>query len=177
MTLSERLLWASIGLAAGTLALGYGLAGILLGALAAVILGGLWLVGQWRQLAWVASLGLVIAAGMAAAGLLLGVGAGWSLVAVVAALSAWDLDAFARRLNRAAKVEGQADLERQHLLRLLAVDGLGLVLAAVALGVRFQVWLWPGAPAGNPGHTGSQPGNRPVATGGRLALKEGCVFR
>lgn len=138
MTLSERLLWASIGLAAGTLALGYGLAGILLGALAAVILGGLWLVGQWRQLAWVASLGLVIAAGMAAAGLLLGVGAGWSLVAVVAALSAWDLDAFARRLNRAAKVEGQADLERQHLLRLLAVDGLGLVLAAVALGVRFR---------------------------------------
>jgi hypothetical protein len=138
MMLSERLLWASIVLAAGTLALGYGLAGILPGALAAVILGGLWLVGQWRRFTWAASLGFVISTSLAATGLFLGVVAGWMLVALVAALSAWDLDAFACRLNRAARVEGQANLERQHLLRLLVVVGLGLALAAVALGFRFR---------------------------------------
>lgn len=138
MMLSEKLLWASIGLAAGTLALGYGLAGLVSGVLAALVLGGLWLVGHRRRIAWLAPLGFVLAAGVAAAGLLQGVGAGWMLAAVVAALGAWDLDAFVRRLKNAARVEGQDDLERQHLLRLLAVDGLGLVLAAVALGVRFR---------------------------------------
>jgi hypothetical protein len=83
--------------------------------------------------------GFVLAAGMAAAGLLLGVGAGWMLLAVVAALSAWDLDAFVRRLKDAARVVDRDALERQHLLRLLMVDGLGLGLAAVALGVRVRL--------------------------------------
>ena len=137
--LSERLLWASIGLAAGALALGYGLAGLENGALAAVVPGGLWAVGQWRRLVWVAPVGFVSTAGISAAGLLLGVGVGWMLVAVVAALSAWDLDAFARRLRNAARVANRDDLEGQHLLRLLVVDGLGLALAAAALGVRLRL--------------------------------------
>jgi hypothetical protein len=137
--LSERLLWAAIGFAAGILALGYGLSGIVYGALLALGLGVLWLVGHWRRVSWAASLGLVLVAGTAAAGILQDVGAGWMLVAVIAALSAWDLDAFVGRLKRTARVEGQEGLERQHLLRLLIVNLLGLVLASVALGLRFRI--------------------------------------
>ena len=37
------------------------------------------------------------------------------------------------------KAQGARDLEQRHLQRLLTVDGLGLLLGAVALGIRIEV--------------------------------------
>jgi len=65
-------------------------------------------------------------------------GSRWALGGMVVALSAWDLDHFAQRLRFAGQVEDVGRLERQHFWRLLIVDGLGLLFAAIALGIRVE---------------------------------------
>ena len=99
----------------------------------------LWLLGYWRGLAWVAVVGLVGFAAASALGLLMGLGAGWMVFALLAALCAWDLHRFVLRLQSVERVEAQADLERRHLQRLLAVAGLGLVTAFLALRIQIRL--------------------------------------
>jgi hypothetical protein len=62
------------------------------------------------------------------------------VVAVVAALSAWDLSLFGKRLRYAAQGGIKGVLERRHLMRLLAVNGIGfaIALSAILLRVRFS---------------------------------------
>jgi hypothetical protein len=138
MRLTRGLSFLSVVLGTAALALGYGLAGLWMWALPVVGLGVLWLLGLWRRLVLASSIGLVLFAGLAVAGLLLEVAAGWMLAGLVAALGAWDLDGFFARVERVAWVEGRRDLERRHLWRLLVVDVLGLLLAAVALGLKLE---------------------------------------
>ena len=71
----------------------------------------------------------------------MGVGVGWMLVGVVAALSAWDLDHFVQRLNGVGRVTKVRDLEQRHLQRLLIVDVSGLMLSVVALGIKVEFGL------------------------------------
>ena len=126
-------------LAASTLGLGYALNGLWGGTVLALAVGTLWLIGQRYGWGWVAFVSLALFVGMAAAGLDLRWGAGWALLGVVAALSAWDLDHLAQRLRYAGQVSDVRRLERQHLWRLLSVDGLGVSFAAVALGIRIEL--------------------------------------
>jgi hypothetical protein len=125
--------------ATSTLALGYGLAGLWPATLLLLVLGSFWLLGQQRGWGWVASVALVFFVGAAAVGFWLDLGAGWMLLGVVAALSAWDLDRFAQRRRGAERVEKARELERRHLQRLLIVDSLGLLLATAGLQVRVRV--------------------------------------
>ena len=62
------------------------------------------------------------------------------VVAVVASLSAWDLSLFGRRLRYAVQGSTKSVLVRRHLLRLLAVNGIGLAIAVltILLRVRFS---------------------------------------
>ncbi|MBN1810420.1 MAG: hypothetical protein JXA14_01135 [Anaerolineae bacterium] len=133
------LLPAGTVLAAAALAMGCGLDGLWGGVVAVGVVGAFWMVGQWRRWGWVASVALVLLIGAAAVGLRLGVGGGWMLVGVVAALVAWDLDRFAWRVRAAGRVEDADALERRHLQRLLAVGGAGLLLGAVALSFRIRL--------------------------------------
>jgi hypothetical protein len=127
-----------IGLASLTLALGYVSGTGWIGAGAVVALGLFWLVGHQRQ--WsLAGPGLIVFAGAAAFGVWQGVPAGWMLFGAVAALAAWDLDHFTRRLRQAAHIKDETQLRRNHLQRLVAVAGLGVVLAGLAL--SFQIKL------------------------------------
>jgi hypothetical protein len=137
----SKLSLVSIGLATFALALGYGLGGLWAGAALIAALGLIWLLGQRAGWGWVASAMLVLFVGAAAVGTWLGVGAGWTLLGVVAALSAWDLDHFARRLKGAGRVVGARELGRRHLRQLLIVDGVGLLLGAVALGIKLKYGL------------------------------------
>jgi hypothetical protein len=139
VTTSKILLPLNIGLAAGALALGYGLDGRLLEAGLCLALGSAWLLGWWRHWVWVATPGLVLCSAAATVGLLLDLAAAWPLLGLVAALVAWDLDAFLQRLAGAARVAGQGDLERHHLVRLLIVSGLGLGLGGLALELRIDL--------------------------------------
>jgi hypothetical protein len=137
--MSEGLLLATLVLSVLALLLGYGLADLWVWTPFLALPVVAWLIGLWRRWAWLTSIGFVLCAGAAAAGLLLGVEAGWMLLALVMALAAWDLDSFVRRMEGAEQVEGRQDLERRHLLRLVAVEGVGVLLAAVALGVRLDI--------------------------------------
>jgi len=125
-----------IGLATLLLTLGYAIGGRWIGAAASVALGCLWLAGLRRSWSGIDSLGLVGFTGMAAVGVWLALAAPILLAGQVAALAAWDLDRFARRLRSAGRVEAESVLVRAHLQRLLAAAGLGLVFGGVALAVQ-----------------------------------------
>lgn len=126
-------------LAAAVLAMGYGLNSLWSGAVVALVVGALWLVGQWRKWGWVGSVALVLLVAVAAVGQMGDVGSGWMLVGVVVSLVAWDLDRFVRRMRVAGHVEGIDVLERRHLWRLLIVAGAGLFLGAVALSIKIRL--------------------------------------
>lgn len=136
-----------IVLAAAALALGCGLGGWPALSAVAVLLGLAWLLGRWRGWGWMSSAGLVSFAAAAAAGVWLGFGVGWMLAGLVSALCAWDLDHFARRLEAVpwdgATAARRRDLERRHLLRLLAVAGGGFLLAVVALQATVRLTFIP----------------------------------
>ena len=86
-------------------------------------------------------MGLIGCTVMAAIGLWLDLTTGWMLLALVAALTAWDLDHLGRRLQSAGSEEQSRSLERRHLQRLLAVDAVGLLLAILALEIEFRLRL------------------------------------
>jgi hypothetical protein len=136
--MTARLLPITIGLAAIVLAIGYAVGSVWRVPPILLAVGALWWIGQkrhWNLFASVALVGFVVAAAL---GLWVGLPAGWMLVGVVAALSAWDLDHFARRLRNVERVEMRSTLERLHLRRLVSVDSLGLLLAGMALVIQYK---------------------------------------
>jgi hypothetical protein len=115
-------------------------------AIASAVLGTLWLLGCWRDWSPTASLGLAAFTALAAFSLWLGGRSGTTLLAllaVVAALCAWDLDGLARRLARYPVVGDQAELERRHLARLLAVAALSLLLGGATLAIQIRLTFLP----------------------------------
>lgn len=130
---------AMAALGAGALSAGSGLAGRWPWLLVPGGLGLLWLGGLRRGWLWVAPLGLAGFALVAAAGLLQALGAGWMVVGLVAALCAWDLHYLAHSLRDLEPEGAHRALERRHVHRLLAVAGLSLILAAVALTVEIKL--------------------------------------
>jgi len=139
MSVTSVLARISVIVAMAALALGYGLGDVWIGVGPVLAVGVLWLIGLRPGWGWIASPGLVLWTAAAAVGLWAGLGAGWMLVGVVAALSAWDLDHFTRRLGAAGRVEQAVAMERAHLVRLLAVDAVGLALGGLALTVHVRL--------------------------------------
>jgi hypothetical protein len=139
--MGKRLAALCIGLAAASLAAGYGLGGRPVEALLVLLLGALWLGGEWRGWSWAAAAGLAGCVGVAAVGMWLDLAAGWMLVGLVSALSAWDLSAFASWLERVQSAEKAQMLLREHLRRLLVVDVVGVLLAGAALFIRLRLGL------------------------------------
>jgi hypothetical protein len=147
--------WA-IGLATGALALGYAANGEWLGGALMILIGALLWIAQRRRWSRSASLhlahdsqrapnlingtaGLIVFTASAALGLLRGASTFAMLVGTLAALAAWDLDHFERRLRTAQRVEAQGALIRAHLRRLSIVAGLGLTLGGIALSVQVEI--------------------------------------
>ena len=131
---------ASTGLAAAALAVGYAQGGFWGWGVAWVVLGGVWWLGRrWR--AWTGTLAFLIFVLAAVAGLWVDLGGGWMLLGTVAALAAWDLDHFTRRLREGGRVEQEAGLVRAHLRRLAEVSAVGLGLGGVALLARIDLGL------------------------------------
>jgi hypothetical protein len=132
---------ACIVLATGALALGFAAGGWWTWIPPIVAGGFLWLLGRWRRWGWTASVGLVASAGAAAAGAWLGLPLASMLLALIAGLTAWDLEHLAPRLASAGGSEQARLLERRHLRRLLIVNGAGLLLAIVAVEMEFRLSL------------------------------------
>ena len=147
--MTSKVLSTNIGVATVALAIGYTLTPWRVWSWLFVAVGALWLFGSRRNWRWIGSFSLVLFVGGAgvglwaglAAGSLVGLRAGWMLLGTVAALSAWDLNHFARRLAYIQHVEDRSELERQHLRRLLLVDGLSVSLASIPLAVSTEFGL------------------------------------
>jgi hypothetical protein len=139
LLLTRTALLASIVLAAGAIALGYESGGYRSGTVLVLAVGLLWLLSTLLDRGEMAPLGLLSLAGAATFGLWLGLEASWMVCGLVAALSAWDLDHFARRLRQAGQVEKVRRLEAVHLRRLAIVDGVALLVATVALVIRVEL--------------------------------------
>jgi hypothetical protein len=137
--LTETALLASIVLATGAMALGYERGGFRSGTVFVLAVGLLWLLSARRDRGEMASLGLLSLAGAGIFGLWLGLETSWMVSGLVVALSAWDLDHFARRLRRVAQVDKVRRLEAIHLRRLAIVGGAALLVAAVALSIRVEL--------------------------------------
>jgi hypothetical protein len=139
MTRTTKLLLLSIGLASGTLTLGYALTRLWVWTGLSIIIGLLWFLESRQYRDWSASFFLIGWIGMAAGGIRMGAGAGWMLVSLVAGLTAWDLHHFVYRLRLIQEREMLKRLEYAHLRRLLIVDGLGIVFAGLTLTIHLTV--------------------------------------
>jgi len=136
MKLIRRILIISIIFAAFSVAIGYGMGSLWLVAPVFLIAGGGWVFFEWRGWDWPASIFLLGFVAACVLGMLLLLSPLIMLLGVLAALLAWDLDHMSRRLkgiHEKCMAECQA---RQHLLRLMLVNGCGLVLATAALLIR-----------------------------------------
>lgn len=65
----------------------------------------------------------------------------YALVGGAAALAAWDLYHYRRRLDQVDRLEEPALLVRAHVIRLAGAVGLGVIAGMVGLNVRIQVGL------------------------------------
>jgi len=130
---------ASIILASSAFIVAYGLGVLWLPTVAILVLGVAWILAPraaWPWLPWVMMTLLVV---IAAVGAWLALRPVPLVVGLVAAVSAWDLDLFVRQLRRVDRVERGDRLKRRHLRRLVAVDGVGLLMAILALTVEIQL--------------------------------------
>ena len=114
MRLTRRIFWGAVALAVGAPAVGALLRGVTALPLGLLALGALWsVVAERTRLAGAA---FALCVGGIALGIWLGVGIGWLLVGMTAALAAWDLEAFNAWLVSIARVENERELVREHRL-------------------------------------------------------------
>lgn len=90
-----------------------------------VLLGVVWFAFQQRGTPGGEGIMLFLFILSAAIGFFVGAPTWVMLIGVVSSLGAWDLDHFLQRLNRADRVELELGLGREHLRRLLFVEGIG----------------------------------------------------
>lgn len=131
----------SVALATGSLAWGYLQTDSPLAALSALFLGLGWLLSasqRWREAPAVL---LMVAIGVSAFGVSLGMPTHWALIGSVAALVGADLSGFWLRLAEAANVDESALLEQRHLARTLGIAIASLILAALAQRARIRLGL------------------------------------
>lgn len=139
MKLIRRILIISIVFAAFSVAIGYGMGSLWLVVPVFLIAGGGWVFFEWRGWDWPASIFLVGFVAASVFGMLLLLSPLIMLLGVLAALLAWDLDHMSRRLKGVHEECMAECLAKQHLLRLMLVNGCGLVLAIASLLIRTQV--------------------------------------
>lgn len=140
----SHFVYAGILLAGLSLLAGFGLAGLWWGAAAAAVVASLWAAGHARKKRWAASAGLFVLLFITAIGLVLGLAPGWGIVALGAALGAWEFDYFGRVLVGTDHAESRVRVERRDLLirrhrrRVLIVILTGVLVAGAATVIQIQ---------------------------------------
>jgi hypothetical protein len=130
-----------IVLAAGWLALMFGLSSIWLGSAASIGFGCLWLLGRETRRDESAMAGLVVFTILSVVGLFQNL-PDWSmLLEVIGVLATWDLHLFESRLAYTSRIENSASLIRAHLQRLALIVILSLVLGGLGIGIDLQLNL------------------------------------
>ncbi len=138
----QRIFWGHMLAAVAFLSIGYAWVGWGLTSILFVFLGLMWFTSEQRNAPGLDSIILFIFLLAAALGILQGL-PGWSmLLAVVATLVAWDLAHFLHRLKLAERVDYQTGLGREHLRRLILVEGVGFLAGLLALTLRAHISFW-----------------------------------
>jgi hypothetical protein len=130
---------AYIALAGLAMSLGYGSAQPPASALIPLTLALAWFLAYRQGWMWSGGTGLAVFTLMAAAGILLQVHFGWSLLTVLAALGAWDLMGLTSRGMQVGQRLHSTELDSAHLRRLWAVQLLGASLAPASLLIDLQL--------------------------------------
>ncbi|BCX02083.1 MAG: hypothetical protein KatS3mg053_0021 [Candidatus Roseilinea sp.] len=140
LTWTPRLLLATMSVALGALSLGLALRDAAIFIPIFAVLGAAWAYSRHRRryglAAALANLTFTAVMAGAAVGLLIGALSALMLLTVVAALAAWDLTHFERRMQALVRVERAGDIERRHLRWLMAALLGGTALAGLALTIR-----------------------------------------
>ena len=135
----QRIFWAHLLTAVAVLAIGYAWSGVILAALVIVLFGALWYASQQHGGPGIEGIVFTLFVLASAGGFYLGI-AGWLLLlVVVASLGAWDLDHFLQRLSAVDRVAFETGLGRQHIRRLLIVEGIGYLAGLTAITIRLQI--------------------------------------
>ena len=135
----KRLTWlitCLIALAAMGLGTGYALVGIWSGVILTLILGAAWIITLRLDVDWISSLGFALVLILGVTGIWLGLNPFWPVLSALAALGAWDVDAFHRRQKLVFERAHALQMERIHLRRLVIALLFGFILAAFALLVQ-----------------------------------------
>lgn len=135
----QKILAAAIGLATLPLAATYGWHAEWAWVAFIVLVGLLWLTEARHGQRWLATVGLLCFATLAAVGIISTFSAFWLLTSLVAALCAWDLSHFTHKLNDITDIRKQEQYIRAHLQRLGIVAALGWLLGLVALNLQLTV--------------------------------------
>ncbi len=136
--MTRVVLFVSIVTGMGALALGYLESGQPAVARGLLIFAALWLIAQFRNWRWFASIGFSVAVILSAYGVWTSAPSGWMLAGIVGALFAWDLSDFEQRLENAPTLSERESLERPHLIRISGVAALGFVLSLASMLFRPQ---------------------------------------
>ena len=135
----KRVTFASMVLASLIPTAAFLVSGLWPAALITIVLGILWVLA-YRGRRYGGATGPLICLVIAAAGAVAVTGGIlWGLAGIITALAAWDLTRFSYRLDGGGSDIETRDLERQHLMRLLAICGLGLVVGWLASVFHFKL--------------------------------------
>jgi hypothetical protein len=142
----RRLTLLAIALSAAFLVIGFVLSRTVNGIFASLLVGLLWVVLELLHKQWAASPAMALLVVIAVLGASQEYYAVFHVLAVAAALSAWDLSRFSRRLKMVEDDPIWSDATRRHVRRLLWVNGVGLLSAALAISVQsgsgfFLAWF------------------------------------
>lgn len=138
----ERVFTAHMLVAVAALAIGFAMRGPIFCSFLVVLFGFVWFVSQQRGVSGLEGLLFFAFLVAAAAGIFFSVPRWLMLAAVVATLGAWDLNHFLQRLGASDNVDFEAGLGREHLRRLLIVEGVGFLGGLLALNLRVAVGFW-----------------------------------
>ena len=134
--------FATIALGAASFAFGYASARLMFLGLIAIILGAVWMYGQWRGSQRFSRVGLGVAVSAGAIGVVLGVNSGWLFAGVSFSLFAWDLMEFHNRMKFTSDEDDVPALERKHLLRLGILAAAEIILFVMTVFIHLRLGLW-----------------------------------
>lgn len=135
----KRITFFAIAIATFAMTTSFAIRGFWLLAPIWVLAGALWALGEQRSTRSTPTLGLLIWLAGAIYGSFERVALIGLLVALVAALVAWESGRLTRRLRAARQVEFAAELTQAHQRRLFLTAGVGLLVGLVALLVRIPI--------------------------------------
>lgn len=138
----RRIFWVHVLVATIGLMAGYALLGEWRIVPVFLLVLALWLFAQMRGAGTFGGIFLFFLLLASVVAIFMGVPGWLALLSAVAALGAWDLDHFLRRLNAVERVAFETGLGRAHLLRLALVEGIGLLAGLLALSVSLRLPFW-----------------------------------